>query len=116
MASGGLHAFGASMSMLPNLPSSLAASLPHLATSSSHAETARATEVVAMMRARRGAMHGRALEPLMCGNLLKRGKTLGAWKLRWYTLGVDGDLTCYHRRRDQEEAKPPMFTVQVGMS
>ena len=47
--------------------------------------------------ARRGAMHGRTLEPLMSGPLLKRGKHLHNWKLRWYTLGVDGEFTCYRQ-------------------
>ena len=55
----------------------------------------------AMVRtwARRTAVNGHALEPLMCGPLLKRGKTLHQWKLRWYTLSVDGEVCPPHLRR-----------------
>ena len=65
-------------------------------------------------RARRTGVLGRALEPLMCGPLLKRGKTLGQWKLRWYTLSVDGEFTCYHRKHDLDKGAAPMFTVQIA--
>ena len=33
--------------------------------------------------ARRGAVRGHATEPLMVGPLLKRGKKLAHWKVRW---------------------------------
>ena len=59
-------------------------------------------------------MHGRALEPLMCGPLLKRGKHLQQWKLRWYTLSVDGEFTCFRRRAEQDEGRAPMYTVQLS--
>ena len=65
-------------------------------------------------RARRTGVLGRALEPLSCGPLLKRGKTLGQWKLRWYTLSVDGEFTCYHRKHDLDKGAAPMFTVQIA--
>ena len=68
----------------------------------------------ARLNRRRGAVTGRTIEPLMCGPLLKRGKHDGKWKLRWYTLSVDGELVCYRRHADLHEAKPPMFTVLVS--
>lgn len=68
----------------------------------------------ARLNRRRGAVTGRTTEPLMCGPLLKRGKHDGKWKLRWYTLSVDGELVCYRRHADLHEAKPPMFTVLVS--
>ena len=50
----------------------------------------------------------------MCGPLLKRGKTLGHWKLRYYILTVDGELTCYRRKTDLDEARPPMYVTQLS--
>ena len=64
-------------------------------------------------RERRGAMHKRALEPLMSGPLLKRGKKLGQWKLRWYTLSIEGELTC-HRQRSDVNTKPPLFALSLA--
>ena len=64
---------------------------------------------------RRGAVNERALEPLMCGPLLKRGKKLNKWKLRWYTLSVDGELLCYRRRGEADSGKPPLFAASVSL-
>ena len=67
------------------------------------------------MRARRKQMHQReANTPLMCGPLLKRGQRLGHWKLRYYILTVDGELTCYRRKTDLDESKPPMYNTQLA--
>jgi len=63
---------------------------------------------------RRGHVHARANEPLMCGPLLKRGKTLHKWKLRWYSLSIDGEFACFRRRIDPDVAKPPMFAVNLA--
>ena len=49
----------------------------------------------------------------MSGPLLKRGKKLGQWKLRWYTLSIEGELTC-HRQRSDVNAKPPLFALSLA--
>lgn len=69
--------------------------------------------VTVRRRRRRGAVRGFAQEPLMAGPLLKRGKKLGAWKLRWYVLTVDGELRCYRHRHDVER-KPPGWSTLIG--
>ena len=51
----------------------------------------------------------------MCGPLLKRGKKLGQWKLRWYSLTVDGELTC-HRGRADVDRKPPLFSTMLAQA
>ena len=66
-------------------------------------------------RDRRRNVRERATQPLMCGPLLKRGKKLGQWKLRWYSLSFDGELTC-HRQRGDVDRKPPMFTILLGQA
>ena len=45
---------------------------------------------------------------------LSVGKTLNQWKLRWYTVSVEGDLVCYRRRTDLDESRPPMFAVHLS--
>lgn len=74
-------------------------------------------EISALIRRdRRRGVHaagGRAMQPLMCGPLLKRGKKLGQWKLRWYHLTFDGELMC-HRQRGDVDRKPPLFSTLLG--
>eukprot|EP00966_Prymnesium_polylepis_P161100 3722767-Prymnesium_polylepis.1 len=35
---------------------------------------------------------------------------MGQWKLRWYSLSVDGELTC-HRQRSDVDRKAPLFAT-----
>ena len=66
-------------------------------------------------RERRRAVNEQMMEPLMCGPLLKRGKKLGQWKQRWYTLSVDGELTC-HRQKGDVDRKAPLFSTLLAQA
>lgn len=61
-------------------------------------------------RRRRRGINEFATEPLMSGPLLKRGRKMGHWKLRWYSVSVEGELTC-HRHRGDVDRKEPLFSA-----